>query len=918
MAKKIIIAVLALAAIAAGLFFAFREIEEETAPASSTLNAIPTSAALVFEAQDPAAVWSKLTQSNVMWEGLKTAPSFSALNATGHYLDSLTRHTPELQSLFDKKSTVLSIHMAGAGKFHFLAATALPNGTQRANVDGLMKKLAPGATIVDRQYDGSIITDVKLNTGVKFSYTTEQGLLVISPSPVLIEEAVRHLNSGSPLTDEPAFERVRQTAGVHDVDGNLYINYSEFPKVLGTYLNISTIKQALPLVDFAEWTEMDLLIRTNGVQLEGFTYASDSINNYLNLFANQETEERIFHQYAPLNTALLIEVSLSDPAAWTKEFRTHLERNNKLHQYDQKIEAIATECGCDPVEGLTSWHNGRMALLITEPAQIDPEPNAYALFGTEDAVEAQSKIEQLITTAAATKEITPEVQRHQGHIFKRIPLDEPLEKLFGNLFEPIRTPWYTMYDEQVIIANSAAALRDYLSLVSKGKTLASDQNYLNFTRDLGEESNLFLYSSIARSPNLYKSYLGDEYVAAVDSNLELFRQFEAVAFQLAHHKENLYLNQLHLKYNPVYKEVTSSLWEADLDTSSLHRQWLVRNHYTNTDEVLIEDHSNTINLFSTTGQLLWKRKLPEPIMGDVHQIDIFKNGKLQMLFNTASNVYLIDRNGENVSGWPTTLMAPATCGLSLMDYDVNKEYRILVPTADNKVTNFDKTGQIVTGWTFGGTSSPVRHPIQHFVVKNKDYILIAESNGTLHLVDRRGNVRAQTIATLDGPSLNKLVVEKGGTIESSHVIFTDTAGTIVKLTLDGNAERAGLETLQADHLFEIADVAQDKRPEYILAGGNVLRVYSADKTPLFEKAFDGKIGSLTVYSIKQGDGLIAITIPDKEEVWVLNNMGDALDGMPLFGGQKTVLGDMNQDGTLDLVTGTAAGKIISYTVRQGQ
>ena len=52
--------------------------------------------------------------------------------------------------------------------------------------------------------------------------------------------------------------------------------------------------------------------------------------------------------------------------------------------------------------------------------------------------------------------------------------------------------------------------------------------------------------------------------------------------------------------------------------------------------------------------------------GDVHQIDLYKNGKLQLLFNTQSKLHLIDRNGNNVEQFPIGLVAKATNGLFVL------------------------------------------------------------------------------------------------------------------------------------------------------------------------------------------------------------------------------------------------------------
>ena len=121
------------------------------------------------------------------------------------------------------------------------------------------------------------------------------------------------------------------------------------------------------------------------------------------------------------------------------------------------------------------------------------------------------------------------------------------------------------------MANSRNALRNLINMIEDDRTLSRDLNYMQFADELASEANLFVYSNIARSPNLYKKYLTQEYAKDVDTHLELYRKFEAIAFQIGTYKDNLFLNNMYLKYNPVYKQETSSLWETLLDTSIASR-----------------------------------------------------------------------------------------------------------------------------------------------------------------------------------------------------------------------------------------------------------------------------------------------------------------------------------------------------------
>ena len=106
-------------------------------------------------------------------------------------------------------------------------------------------------------------------------------------------------------------------------------------------------------------------------------------------------------------------------------------------------------------------------------------------------------------------------------------------------------------------------------------------------------------------------------------------------------------------------------------------------------------------------------------MGAVHQVDRFQNGKLQLLFNTTTRCYLIDRNGVDVSGFPYELGSPAPVPLSVFDYDGQRDYRVLIPTADGRILNLTLDGTPVKGWDPPKMGSTAIEVVHHLRVRNK-------------------------------------------------------------------------------------------------------------------------------------------------------------------------------------------------------
>ena len=116
------------------------------------------------------------------------------------------------------------------------------------------------------------------------------------------------------------------------------------------------------------------------------------------------------------------------------------------------------------------------------------------------------------------------------------------------------------------------------------------------------------------------------------------------------------------------------------------------------------------------------------------QVDLFKNGKLQVAFRTNKRLYILDRNGKNVNPFPLKIPISKNINpLSVFDYDKNRNYRFLL-AQDNNVIMYDKNGKKVKGFKFKKTKSPIINSPKHIRFGSKDFILIHEENGDLKIL----------------------------------------------------------------------------------------------------------------------------------------------------------------------------------------
>jgi hypothetical protein len=139
------------------------------------------------------------------------------------------------------------------------------------------------------------------------------------------------------------------------------------------------------------------------------------------------------------------------------------------------------------------------------------------------------------------------------------------------------------------------------------------------------------------------------------------------------------------------------LWKTALDTTATIPAFFVKNYLDNEKEIIVQDVLNQLYLINKAGKILWKIPLKDKIISSIQQVDFYNNNRLQYIFNTENEIFIIDREGKPVNNYPIALPAKATTGMLLAHYaDVNQQ-RVFVP-CENRIYGYELSGKPLIGW----------------------------------------------------------------------------------------------------------------------------------------------------------------------------------------------------------------------------
>lgn len=910
MFKKILFGLFIALCLAAGIYW-FTYTKEVRTPVSSGINAIPVNAAIIFESKQAKNTWKKLSQTNIMWEELLGTQTFATLNLQTKYIDSILQMNPEVAKLLDDHSLFISAHPAGASSFDFLFVYSLPNLTYQSELEEFLLKLNNGRELIYQNYDDAEIGKINAVGKDSLSFSFVNGILMLSTKQMLVEDGIRQLRSSLSLSKDKNFSKVLTTAG-KKVDANIYINYKTFPSVLSHFI-FPTYKNDLDAIsDFANCSGWDVTVKPNALMLNGFTYANDSVpSNYLNVFNKQKPQSIELTKILPSKTALMIFYGISNVKAFHQDHKNYLSAKLLLQSHDLALQNINKKYKINIEQKMSDWVDNEIALVVTEPASEDFTFNTFGVFHSNNINDAIKTLDELSDSVNNVNEEKYDTTIFRDHTINKLNINELIPKLFGKQFSHLKNCFYTSVDDYIIFGNDENSLRSFINDFENHKVLSNDKNYSAFAENISAEANVYIYSSIARSTNIYRSFVTEELSKDIENKTDLFHKFEAAGIQFSFNNKLFYSNA-YLKYNPVYKKETGTLWESELDTTVSSRPYLLINHKTKAREVFIQDDANKIYLISNTGKIIWTKQLNEKIMSDVMQLDVLKNNKLQMVFNTGSRIYMFDRNGNDMKGFPVELKSPSTNPISIVDYENNQDYRIFIACEDKNILCYKPDGRLVEGFKCEKTLDFVYLPIKHCKVSNKDNLFVIDVKGRVSILDRHGDPRIR-LKELISSGVRNFDIEQGKDYSKTFIITADTLGNIIKMNLSGNKEKTKFQDFETSPYFEYRDINNDKTKEYIFLTRTEIKVFNSDKTLLFKYEFKTPVSqSLQVFIFPDGTGKIGVVSETANELYLFNNNGSLFNLFPLSGKTQFCIGDLNNEGNYNLITGSSEKSIYVY------
>ena len=827
----------------------------------------------IIQINNPEELTTALLYNNNYWQDLSLLNELQTLNRVFNLVDSIKQENIDLSAILKNRKFILSTYPDGK---HLWSAQVSNN--EQAIITDLLRKNIPQV--------------------LYFAYPND--ILLISDDKSLVEKAIVQLSSGVSLMDsEEGFNQIKASAG----DGAL-VNWFVNIKSLQDMLNES-FKEEFSIEDinhYARWCGFDLEVLEDKLVVNGFA-ESGGEQDFLNIFSGQEYTLNTLTDRMPYNTYFFKHYTISDIDLYKQSLDSFNSKHNVDYNSYGNLISLETNTGENPLLFFKQFFSEEIAYGRTPM-------NEFVLVKLFSPQEAAEKLNYMVND----KDSEAKLIKKNGLDIYHFNQNGFAASVFGKQFL-LEEEYMTVVRNKLIIAPSINFLTYIASRNANTQTLQCAPNFRDANRTLLSIANLSFYVNIPYIIRNAKDFFTEDFTSRIKKNENLWKNFSTFCLQAENTPNGNTYQHFFLQYDRVHELMrneelgmrneiiqtknnieqetdetintsnsdnndsknvidnqntelvipNSSLhipnWSVVLDAPAIINPQIVKNHYNGEDEIFIQDENNQIYLISNSGKILWKKSIDGSIIGNVHQVDMLKNNKLQMAFVTENKLYIVDRNGNNLKGYPKTLSKKAIVGLSVFDYDKNKNYRFMIPTEDADILLLNMQGEVPNDWRFSGTEN-VTTPLQYFNIKGKDYLVTADKNKAI-ILNRRGETRVEP---------------KGNTNGIKSEFFADVLGNQDRLIAAG--ENGKILFIYTNNQVQANEIKKfEKNYDFCVykgRHGNYYMFYDKNGFEAYNKDLDIYLRDNSI-SGGESPGMLAsgsklATYDIKSNTWVLHNL----------------------------------------------
>lgn len=869
--KQILISLLIIAFAVGGYFFYNSSLWKGE---KNALEVVSQDAIFVFETEEPVMAWNQLV-SQPIWTRLTEIPSVKNAETQLVSLDSLVGRSGNLDRSLKGNQMVVSLHPVGKEEFDFLFTLSFKNGSDQSFVQALENNLPDLSQITTRNYSSVPIYEFQsVNLNRMLSYSKIGNIIVVSYTSFLVEEAIRLYQNSSEANfksvNQELFKALQKPKGL----GVFRLSSSGLSKFIAGISrddNLNLVKQFSTNEISGNF---ELKFSEGKITLDGTTFFQ---NGKEVSFAPGNADYRKLIDFIPNRTAVL--------------FQYNLQNFNQLATLkNDNFQGKATVSG--EVEKKLIQRDffkrlsGEMLFMIFETA-MNQEEDRIVLIETEELADQIDLLKGFSVDSENVPVGSIPVDFYQNNEIFVLNTEEFPAHLFDGKFMGFPQTYVTGVEGMLVFANSTKSMKVFLDDIKADNTWGKSLAQKRISTSLSTNSGFNFVINVPRIWNSLEEISSPNWKVFFQKYAPQIRSLDILTLGVGG-DEKVKQSKINILYSQGPIKAVSSVTLTENRIVQFRDDLIfgpksIQNFNDRSFEFVVQDALNQVHLLSGEGEVVFSQALEGPIISDVFQVDFYKNQKLQLLFATESRIYIIDRLGSIVAGYPLEIPGRKITHLNLVDYDDNRDYRFFVGTDQAELYLFNKNGDALEGWDPKNIGSNLAvKPAHHRVAGVGDQMLALSQGGELYFFNRRGEVMLDSPIKLgEGQTSDYIIIERGNASSSRFVTVTKE-GEVVNVNFQGEmAYRNQLLRPDPESRFYLIKDQKEDRFVYVVHEFNKITIMNAEYKVLFDYNIFSENLKFQLFSFGADQNIFVLVDPVQEFTYLFDLKGSFLNTLPI-------------------------------------
>lgn len=537
-----------------------------------------------------------------------------------------------------------------------------------------------------------------------------RSMVVASESEVLVRSALRHLDKSMSVMDATGFAEAVGLVSGKDVlfVSNVHASYlmpAVFTKKYSSYSGFVSRQ--------SDWTAFDMTGTDRKFSLNGSVVFEGEPSEFMTVLQKSVPASSSVAEILPSYTVFAASLPIGGLDAYADAYKSFLDSRQALQKSLAAQKSMADKTGRSPYDLMVSLGVKEVA---TASFMVGGKLERVNLMKTGKDV-PELLFEDV--EGFSRKNYVPDVN---GWAYAGFA-----SSVFGSLFSLEDESCFTWVNGWVVSGSMKAVeeyvsgralgydLKQYMADASQSDLLAGRKSsfvaYLSFSEDFRTLDNVFKTAFLKMASPLYEG-----------------AEFSPMVFSVAPGKSapSLSMDVMRLQL----QKTKAPAFERDTVVVVSKGPFEVKNSGSGKMNKFYQNSHLSLCL-SEDGKDLWGIPFKEALCGRASNVDYYANGKLQIIFGAGSRIYVLDRLGRFVTGFPVDLKKDILLGPDVYDFNGTKKYNIMVLHKDNTVEMYNLKGEKPASWKGINASETIKSLPEKISVGGSTFWVVRTSVQTL-------------------------------------------------------------------------------------------------------------------------------------------------------------------------------------------